>query len=352
MNLRPALLSKLSGVRVLVTGHTGFKGSWLVHILSHLGAEVAGYALEADRGAHFLICDTEASLRQHHIGDIRDLPSLTKVFQEFKPEIVIHMAAQALVSEGYRNPFDTYTTNILGTLNVLKVSSQFDVQRVLVVTTDKVYRDERDSKPRKEDDALGGWDPYSSSKAAADLVTQGWWSTQRHETKIAIVRGGNVVGGGDISTDRLIPDIERAIDLRKELILRNPLQVRPWQHVLDCLSGYLEVVTAEDDLFEESWNIGPELRQVETNVETLVREYMSVRGQDLIYVVKPSEMHETGHLMLDPSKARRVLGWSSKLTSKETISQTALWNRHVIDERKGPRAETHDQIQEYFSKFA
>ena len=346
------MLSKLSGVRVLVTGHTGFKGSWLVHVLNHLGAEVAGYALEPMEGSHFLICETETSLIRHSIGDVRDQQSLSKAIQEFKPNIVIHMAAQALVSEGYRKPFETFTTNILGTLNVLEVSSQFDVERLLVVTTDKVYKDGKDSKARTENDSLGGWDPYSSSKAAADIVAQGWWSTKRQKTKIAIARGGNVLGGGDISTDRLIPDIERSLDVGADLTVRNPLQVRPWQHVLDCLAGYLAVITADDEMFEDTWNIGPELGQGEINVENLIRDYLSVRGRDLACVVTPSEMHETGHLTLDPSKTQRILGWSSKLSSLETIRQTALWNRHVVDERQEPKAETLSQIQEYFNRFS
>lgn len=346
------MLSRLSGARVLVTGHTGFKGSWLVHVLNHLGAEVAGFALEPDEGSHFLTSETERSLRQHSIGDIRNEQSLINAFQDFRPEFVMHLAAQSLVSEGYKKPFETFTTNILGTLNVLSVSSQFEVQRVLVVTTDKVYRDEKDYQPRQEGDALGGWDPYSSSKAAADIVAQGWWSTMQQKTKIAIARGGNVLGGGDISTDRLIPDIERALRLRRELILRNPLQVRPWQHVLDCLAGYLEILTAVDEVFEDSWNIGPELRQVETNVETLVQEYLIARDRKLEYVTRPSEMHETGHLMLDPSKAQHVLGWSSKLSSHETFKETALWNKHVIDERCNPKSETARQITSYFNRFA
>ena len=346
------MLSKLSGVRVLVTGHTGFKGSWLVHVLSHLGAEVAGYALEPMNGSHFLICETEASLIRHSVGDIRDQQSLANVIREFKPAIVMHFAAQALVSEGYRRPFETFTTNILGTLNVLEVSSQFDVERLLVVTTDKVYKDEKDSRAKTENDSLGGWDPYSSSKAAADIVAQGWWSTKRQKTRIAIARGGNVLGGGDISADRLIPDIERSLAMGADLTVRNPFQVRPWQHVLDCLAGYLAIITAEDEVFEDSWNIGPELGQVETNVETLVRDYLSARGRDLACVVTPSEMHETGHLMLNPSKTKQILGWSSKLSSFETIKQTALWNRHVVDEGQDPRAETYSQIREYFNRFA
>ena len=334
-----------------MTGHTGFKGSWLVHVLKHLGAEVAGYALEPEKGSHFLLCETEKALVQHSIGDIRDRLTLSSIFQEFKPNVVIHMAAQALVSEGYRQPYETFTTNVLGTLNVLDVSSHFDVERVLVVTTDKVYKDEGDSKPRKEDDSLGGWDPYSSSKAAADMVTQGWWSTDRLKTKIAIARGGNVIGGGDVSADRLIPDIERALASGTELTIRNPLQVRPWQHVLDCLAGYIAVITAEDGVIEDSWNIGPGLGQVETNVETLVADYLDVRGRDLTCVVMPSAMHETEYLMLNPAKAERILGWSSKLSSSETIRQTAVWNRRIFDEGRDPKVETYLQIQEYFDRF-
>ena len=268
-----------AGKRVLLTGHTGFKGSWLSLWLSRLGAEVWGYAL-APEGQHSLFVDLGLAQGQlhHHLGDLRDLDALREVVHQAQPEVVLHLAAQPLVPRSYRDPLGTWATNVQGSLNLLDALSPLQHPcSVLMVTTDKVYANREWDYGYREDDRLGGQDPYSASKAAAELAIASWRNSfcglGTHQTphlKIATARAGNVIGGGDWSKNRLIPDIFRAYRSKKKLIIRNQNHTRPWQHVLDVLDAYLKLTEYSCyKLLNDSWNVGPK-KSKQKNVIELV----------------------------------------------------------------------------------
>ena len=246
-------------MKYLVTGHTGFKGSWLVAKLKIEGHEVFGISLNPPKKSHFNLAQINQYMDRDIRVDIRDLEFLEKIVMELNPEVVVHLAAQSLVLESYRNPINTYETNINGTLNILKSCSNIDgLKAVAIVTSDKVYK----SSPKKsfvETDPLGGDDPYSSSKAAADLLTQAW-RTSFGKVPISIARAGNVIGGGDWSKNRIIPDLVNSLKGNKEFLLRYPHSVRPWQHVLDCLNGYQMLVQQQiNSGLQGEWNFGPDV---------------------------------------------------------------------------------------------
>jgi len=246
-------------VKYLVTGHTGFKGSWLVAKLKIEGHEVFGISLNPPKKSHFNLAQINQYMDRDIRVDIRDLEFLEKIVMELNPEVVVHLAAQSLVLESYRNPINTYETNINGTLNILKSCSNIDgLKAVAIVTSDKVYK----NSPKKsfvETDPLGGDDPYSSSKAAADLLTQAW-RTSFGKVPISIARAGNVIGGGDWSKNRIIPDLVNSLKGNKEFLLRYPHSVRPWQHVLDCLNGYQMLVQQQiNSGLQGEWNFGPDV---------------------------------------------------------------------------------------------
>jgi len=321
------------GKHVLITGHTGFKGSWLVAMLHSQGVKVSGVSLDPVEGGIFRTAEIQELLFHDLRLDIRNGAELTQAFQKVSPDVVIHLAAQPLVLASYENPNETYETNVIGTLNVLQaVESTPSVQATLIITTDKVYRQEPGEKQVfVESDALGAADPYSTSKAMADLLTQSWIASHP-SSRIAIARAGNVIGGGDVAANRLLPDLVKAFGDAQTATVRNPLSVRPWQHVLDCLAGY--VLLAEGLLNGSAengaYNFGPdpqsslEVREVADLAATAWGNCASWHNE------KNEQPDEAQFIFLDSKKASSVLGWSEKLTSKEAISWSVNWYRQLM----------------------
>ncbi len=322
------------GTRVLVTGHTGFKGSWLCHWLIRLGAEVTGLALPPGTDPQlFSALGLERRL-DHHLADIRDPAAVLRVLQTAKPAIVFHLAAQALVRRSYAEPKATFDINIGGTVNVLEaVRATPSVRSCVVVTSDKVYENREWEWGYRECDALGGHDPYSASKAAAEIVTASWRRSFLADGRIrlATARAGNVIGGGDWSADRLVPDFVAALSAGRALELRNPQATRPWQHVLDPLSGYLHLaaslVRANGASFAEAWNFGPDERSV-TTVAELAGLLIAAWGSGTVRAAAAAgQPHEAGLLKLDVSRAAVRLGWRSSWDAATAVAHTAAWYR-------------------------
>ncbi len=323
----------MKGKHVLITGHTGFKGSWLIAMLHHQGARVSGIALDPAPDGVFVKAALHELLTHDIRQDVRDSTELTKAFQKISPDVVIHLAAQPLVLPSYDKPKETYETNVIGTLNVLEaVEATPSVEVTLIITTDKVYRQETGvAKAFVESDPLGAADPYSTSKAMADLLTQSWIASHS-ESKIAIARAGNVIGGGDVGENRLLPDLLHAFQSGTTALLRNPESVRPWQHVLDCLGGYISL--AESLLSGEAesgpFNFGPDPRNPLRVIE-VAEIAQSVWGDLSSWRPEPKDQpHESQFLILDSTKSQEVLGWSERLTSREAIAWSADWARRVF----------------------
>ncbi|QLL09609.1 CDP-glucose 4,6-dehydratase [Mycobacterium vicinigordonae] len=328
----------------LITGHTGFKGPWLILLLLSRGHQVSGLALDPPEGSLFETARLDEELINDLRVDIRDAPATAAAVEEISPDVVVHMAAQSQVRESYREPRYTYETNAMGTLNVLEaVSKTPSVRAHAVITTDKVYRNINQEAGYVETDPLGGDDPYSASKAMADLLTQSWVRSYPG-CPTAIARGGNVIGGGDVSPERLMPDLVRAFASGRPPLLRFPHAVRPWQHVLDCLSGYLSIA---DALLAGSgagqWNIGPGRDSfVEVGqVATLAAELW---GGGARWENQPGDHpHEANLLALDATKAQKELGWRNRLGFREAITWTIDWERRVHD-GADPLVVTQEQI--------
>lgn len=325
MGLNPNLWQ---GKRVLVTGHTGFKGSWLTLLLKELGADVVGISLQP-QGERSLYVDAklEEDLTAEFFQDIRDYEAVEKIIHYSKIDYVFHLAAQALVRRSVMNPIETITTNVLGTANVLIPSlSSENIIGVTIVTTDKVYENTGLKMAFRESDKLGGQDPYSSSKAAAELVVSSiCLSSNPRNIPVTTVRAGNVIGGGDWAEDRLVPDIVRALYANETLFLRNPEATRPWQHVLDCLYGYLLVAQTHFQGMSDSpksVNFGPE---DSVSVSQLVGFFEDVFGKEILTKITKSQIAESSWLSLDSTLANRYLGWKPSLSSSQAVSQTANW---------------------------
>lgn len=306
----------------LVTGHTGFKGSWLILLLTQLGHTVSGIALEPDPAGLFVRGELRKRLRHHTILDIRDRDKLRDAIRHISPDVVIHMAAQPLVIESYKNPTDTFDTNVTGTLNLLLASSATEsIRAVLVVTTDKVYAD-TGSGAYSESSALGGFDPYSTSKAMADLLTQSWMNLGQHY-RLGVARAGNVVGLGDTSDRRLLPDIVSAIRHSTPLDVRSPESVRPWQHVLDCLSGYLLFVDymLKDEIFTHRvLNFGPDPEGYKSVSEVVAIAQSRYSQLEVNATSEPgAPFKETQFLTLDSTLARSVLGWENRIEFSRAV---------------------------------
>ncbi len=320
------------GRRVFLTGHTGFKGGWLALWLQELGAEVQGYALPANTAPVLWQVARLQELIPGTLADIRDAQRLVEAVATFRPEIVLHLAAQPLVRESYRAPADTYAVNVMGTLNLLEAVRRCDsVRAVVVVTSDKCYDNQEWVWSYREQDALGGYDPYSSSKACTELLCASWRDSFLREAGIALAtaRAGNVIGGGDWSTDRLLPDILRTWQAGESLTLRYPQAVRPWQHVLEPLSGYLclaQALVEQGDSVASAWNFGPDadgLVSVGELVERLARRWTGDARWQIEPVVQP---HEAGLLALDSAKARVKLGWRPRWTLDQALERTLDWH--------------------------
>ncbi|AYE95590.1 CDP-glucose 4,6-dehydratase [Mycobacterium paragordonae] len=328
----------------LITGHTGFKGPWLTLLLLSRGHKVSGLALDPPDGSLFGRIGLNELLIDDHRVDVRDPKATTVAIQATAPDVVVHMAAQSLVRESYRAPRFTFETNAMGTLNVLEaVAATPEVRAHLVVTTDKVYRNVNQEAGYIETDPLGGDDPYSASKAMADLLTQSWIRSFPGRPT-AIARGGNVIGGGDVSRERLMPDLIRAYSSGHPPLLRFPRAVRPWQHVLDCLNGYL---TITDALLAGSgmgqWNIGPG-RDSFVEVGQVATLAADLWGEGAQWDKSPGDHpHEANLLALDATKAQSELGWRNRLDFRESVKWTIDWARRVY-EGADPLTLTQDQI--------
>ncbi|MFZ1814788.1 MAG: CDP-glucose 4,6-dehydratase [Rhizobiaceae bacterium] len=321
------------GVRAFITGHTGFKGSWLSAWLKQDGADVAGISFAPEPGRPSLFDEARiAAGMQSHIGDIRDFDLVRKVMNDTRPQIVFHLAAQPLVRQSYRDPIETFGSNVMGTVHVLEAARSCpSVQAVVCVTTDKVYENREWEWGYREIDPLGGKDPYSASKAAAELVAASYRQTllpMAGDIRMATVRGGNVIGGGDWSEDRLVPDLVRSLESDKPITLRNPGSIRPWQHVLELVDAYLHLgrhLLDGDVAAGGAWNFGPD-RGNEVTVERLVSDMLMAWGGEAVPVlVEPSPLREANFLRLDIAKAAQNLAWSPILDFVQTIRLTADW---------------------------
>ena len=345
--------SVFKGRRVLVTGSTGFKGSWLCTWLLHLGADVSGFALPPAPDAPLF---DQLNLRERidqHDGDIRDIDTVRTMLNATKPEIVFHLAAQPLVRYSYDEPKETFDTNVAGAVNLLEAIREGDTVRALVfVTSDKAYRNKEWIWGYRENDELGGHDPYSASKAAAELVFAGYQDSffkNRPGFAAASVRAGNVIGGGDMSLDRIVPDCVRAMKNDAEILLRNPQSTRPWQHVLEPLSGYLAVAEGLLNAPERTtgaWNFGPDAENVRT-VEELTETAIGVWGAGSLRVERdPNQPHEANLLMLNSDKAKSELGWRVHWDFEAAVTNTVTWYKRVHD-GEDPIAVTDEQLDAF-----
>jgi len=354
-----SLANFFRGKRVLVTGHTGFKGAWLSLWLHQMGAQVTGYSLPAPQGelTFFQATGVQAGL-QHIEGDIRDLNRVNAAVQDCQPEIAFHLAAQPLVRESFRNPVETYSTNVVGTAHVLDALRGCKATRSIVaVTTDKCYENRELAAGYTEDDRLGGHDPYSSSKACAELVASAYRDSyfNAQQVGLATARAGNVIGGGDWAAERLVPDFVRGIQSGQPLTIRSPNAIRPWQHVLEPLCGYMVLAKAlwsQPEAFGCGWNFGPEAA-AHITVLQLAEKLTSSWGQGSVEVNAPadSSMHETGVLALNCSKARNDLGWRPALAIDDTIRYTTDWYSGYYRNAASARSIAEAQIADYTRRF-
>ena len=321
------------GKRVLLTGHTGFKGGWLSLWLQSLGADVHGFALEAPTTPALFKEARVAEGMAHTIGDIRDLNAVQNAFAAAQPEIVIHMAAQPLVRLSYQQPVETYATNVMGTVHVLEAARHTPSVRAMVnITTDKCYENREWVWGYREDEPMGGYDPYSNSKGCAELVSSAYRRSFMKDAQIAIAtaRAGNVIGGGDWAADRLLPDILRALEVQQPVQIRNPHSIRPWQHVLEPLSGYLQLAQS---LYEqgqqdaEGWNFGPRDEDAKP-VQWIVERICEAWGDGANWALQPGDHpHEAHYLKLDISKARQRLNWAPRWSLDTALARIIEWHQ-------------------------
>jgi CDP-glucose 4,6-dehydratase len=347
-----------AGKTVLVTGHTGFKGSWLCHWLKRLGARVVGYSLPPHpMPALFNLAKVSEGMTSIE-GDVRDLAHLSSVFAEHRPDVVLHLAAQALVRRAYREPVDTFSSNVMGTVNVLEACRVHPGTRaVVVVTSDKCYENREWVWGYREDEAMGGHDPYSASKACAELVTAAYRRSFFGSGKgpaVASARAGNVIGGGDFAEDRLVPDIIRGVAAGEKIIIRNPRSTRPWQHVLDPLSGYMLLARKlweAPEAHAEAWNFGPG-DEVPLPAGELAQRLVTVLGKGTLEIaaVSATAPHEAVALKLDCSKAWARLGWRARLGIDEALDFTARFYRAWLDDPASASAMLDRQIDDFQSR--
>ncbi|PVD53475.1 CDP-glucose 4,6-dehydratase [Terrimonas sp.] len=331
--------------KVFVTGHTGFKGSWLLLLLKELGATVKGYALQPEYEPSLFSIINAGSLSESVIADIRDMNHLKKEIAIFQPDYVFHLAAQPLVRRSYNIPAETFEVNVAGTANLLEsISALSNKCTIVVITTDKVYENKEQHILYKEDDALGGYDPYSASKACTELVVSSFRNSffnitqfDKHQKALASARAGNVIGGGDWSTDRIIPDIIRSLQAKQNIIVRNPSSVRPWQHVLEPLTGYLllgGLLNQHHEKYSTAFNFGP-LPGDHLAVKDLVKKAIESWGSgNWTDASNPGQPHEAGLLQLDITKAQQELKWIPKLDAASSINWAIDWYKQPDKEKK------------------
>ena len=340
------------GRKVLMTGHTGFKGSWLSLWLQSMGAELRGIALQPPTTPALFTAAEVGQEMDSCIADIRDASTIARLVKEFQPEIVIHMAAQPLVRLSYQQPIETYATNVMGTIHVLEAARHAGSVRAIVnITTDKCYENREWAWGYREDEAMGGHDPYSSSKGCAELVSSAYRKSFLKDAGIAIAtaRAGNVIGGGDWALDRLVPDTLNAIEKAQTVQIRNPLAIRPWQHVLEPLSGYLllaEKLYEQGQAFAEGWNFGPrdeDARPVKWIVERLCQSW----GEGASWQLQPGDHpHEANFLKLDISKSKQRLDWKPRLSLEQALDHITYWHRAWL-QGQDTRSICLQQINQY-----
>jgi len=348
------------GKKILITGNTGFKGSWLSQILLEFGAEVIGVSLLPNTNPSlFNALGLDKKMKTYYC-DVRNFDALQEIVKGEQPEAVFHLAAQAIVRDSYDDPLKTFSVNTLGTANVLQAVRDVGcVKSAVIITTDKVYKNNEWIYPYRETDALGGYDPYSASKAAADIIANSYIQSffnvndfgQKHNTLVAIARAGNVIGGGDWSRYRLVPDIIRAIyDKKEDVVLRNPQSIRPWQHVFEPLSGYLKLAQR---LYERNvtlvgaWNFGPHQESF-VSVEELVKNAVDILGCGNYRIEADTTKHEDNLLTLDISKADLLLKWRPKINFNQSIKMTFDWYKSYYENSGGITDFTNKQIELYF----
>ena len=345
--------------KVLVTGHTGFKGSWMTTLLTHLGAEVVGYALSPATSPDLHSIIGEKQCAKSVIGDVRDIEKLRATILDFQPDFIFHLAAQPIVRTSYAIPIDTFDINVMGTANVLEAMRSLEKRCIAVmITTDKVYQNNETGQAYKETDPFGGYDPYSASKAAAEIVIDSYRNSffnvanySQHLKSVASARAGNVIGGGDWAADRLVPDIVRALVAGSDVSIRNPKAVRPWQHVLEPLTGYLLLAKkmSENPLdYNEGYNFGPYPADVAT-VGEMAEMALDIWGTGkLVFPEQVNQPHEAGLLRLDIEKAEKCLHWTPRWKARKALEMTLKWYRayYAGDDML---AFTLQQIEEYLS---
>lgn len=345
--------------KVLITGHTGFKGSWMCKLLINAGAQVVGYALEAPTAPSlFDICRVSDGMNSI-VGDIRNLERLKQVFRETQPEIVIHMAAQPLVRASYRNPVYTYETNVMGTVNVLEcIRNTPSVRSVVNVTTDKVYLNKEWNWGYRENEELNGYDPYSNSKSCSELVTSSYKFSFLDNMDIAVstARAGNVIGGGDFAVDRIIPDCVRAVQEGRDIVVRNPYSTRPYQHVLEPIAAYLMIAEAQyhNKAIADCYNVGPDENDCRTTgdlVNLFCDKWKNVTGEEIQWINScDGGPHEANFLKLDCAKLKTVLGWKPCWNVEMAMEKIVEWTKVYFEH--GDIAKCMDkQIEEFLLKF-
>jgi len=339
--------------KILITGHTGFKGSWLTIWLKKLGADITGFSKSIPTNPNlFEISNIEAEINSIN-GDVQDYQFLKETITKVEPEIVFHMAAQSLVIKSYSDPIETYSTNVMGTVNLLNAIKETKKSKIVInVTSDKCYENNESLEGYKEDDPMGGHDPYSSSKGCSELITKSFResffnSNTEENVALASVRAGNVIGGGDWAENRLIPDIIRSIKNNESVNIRNPNAVRPWQHVMDPLNGYISLAEKlyDNQTFSEGWNFGPEKNEIKS-VSWIINKFDELWKNKIDWIVQNNELHEATNLILNCQKAKSRLGWNSKINTELALKWTIEWYTKYF-ENKDMRKITEEQINEF-----
>ena len=350
-------LSFYKGKKIFLTGHTGFKGAWLALWLKNLGADVTGYALppEDNRGNFFNLIHLKDLIKSTE-ADIKDQKKLKKNLEKHQPEFIFHLAAQPLVLRSYDNPIETYDTNVMGTINILETARKIEcVKAIVIITTDKCYENKNWIWPYRETDILGGHDPYSSSKAMTELAAISYYNSffKRKNIGVATARAGNVIGGGDFSAFRIIPDIVEAISKNEAVILRNPYATRPWLYILDVLYGYMllgKKLFQEPKKFSTPFNFAPKYSSDQYTVEYITKKFIhKMERGSYRYNDEKTYKHEASYLQLDANKARSLINWQPALSTEEAIQETAKWYNTFLDNKKKTYDLAIKQIAEYSS---